>query len=80
VEASDRDERVSLSWSSRPLLFANLSDATERAGAKIGPNFVMPGGGLVTLRIARADLTAHLTSSTFCKAGCPLAGGACHVR
>ena len=51
--ASGRDERVRLTWQGCPLAGANLSDPSEKAGAKVGPVIAVPGYGLVTLRIAR---------------------------
>ena len=51
--ASGRDERVRLTWKGRPLASANLSNASEKAGAKVGPAIAVPGYGLVTLRIPR---------------------------
>lgn len=51
--ASGRDQSVRLTWQGRPLVNALQSDATEKAGAKIGSTIPVPGYGLVTLRIPR---------------------------
>ena len=51
--ASGRDERVRLSWEGRPVAQARLSDGMEKEGAKIGSTILVPGYGIVTLRIAR---------------------------
>ncbi|RYG71371.1 glycoside hydrolase, partial [bacterium] len=52
--ASGRAQTVKLSWKGKPLTAAYLSNTTEKAGAKIGPNFAVPGYGVVTLRIPRS--------------------------
>ncbi|RYX82293.1 hypothetical protein EON83_20080 [bacterium] len=51
--ASGRDQNVRLTWKGLPVSSANLSDTSEKAGAKVGPNFSVSGYGITTLRIAR---------------------------
>ncbi|RYF31149.1 MAG: hypothetical protein EOO38_31765, partial [Cytophagaceae bacterium] len=51
--ASGRDQKVRLKWQGRPIIHANLSDTTENSGPEIGPNFLVPGYDIITLRIPR---------------------------
>lgn len=51
--ASGQAERVRLTWRGHPLARVRMSDTTEKAGPKVGPDVPVPGYGLITLRIAR---------------------------
>ena len=51
--ASGRDQNVRLRWRGRPVVNAQMSDVTEKAGSQVGADVPVPGYGLVTLRIPR---------------------------